>query len=292
MSGVTAGREVVTALAALEAERRGDAFLSCCGSDAWVSAMTSGWPFETDALLEKAADDAWWALPEGDWLEAFEAHPRIGERDDADQWAGAEQASVDEADPETLAALAEESRAYEERFGHAFLICATDLGADQVLGALRRRIRNDPGVELQVAATEQARITRLRLGELPRQAPPVVEPPGKSNTLSTHVLDTTTGRPAAGIAVDLSRAATGDWRAIGSGTTGADGRVDLVDGAEGGLAEGEYRVRFATGAYFRAGSVAAFHSFVDVVFRVVPEGGHYHVPLLLGPFGYTTYRGS
>ncbi|MFV1988357.1 MAG: 2-oxo-4-hydroxy-4-carboxy-5-ureidoimidazoline decarboxylase, partial [Gemmatimonadota bacterium] len=108
---MTTGREVVTALAALDAERRGKAFLSCCGSDAWASAMSSGWPFETDALLEKAADDAWWALTEADWLEAFGAHPRIGARDDADQWAGSEQAGEDEADPDTLAALAEESSA-------------------------------------------------------------------------------------------------------------------------------------------------------------------------------------
>lgn len=110
--------------------------------------------------------------------------------------------------------------------------------------------------------------------------------------ITTHVLDTSLGRPGAGVAVSLEqREASGGWKAIGASVTNADGRVtDLV--APGSLRAGIYRIRFDTGAYFRARGAAGFYPEVTVVFEVGDASQHYHIPLLISPFGYSTYRGS
>jgi 5-hydroxyisourate hydrolase len=108
--------------------------------------------------------------------------------------------------------------------------------------------------------------------------------------ISTHVLDTSRGRPAAGVPVTLERAGDSGWRPVGSGTTDADGRVrGLLTSAP---ADGRYRLTFDTGAYFQAVGEAAFYPEVSVTFVVADGEEHYHVPLLLSPFGYSTYRGS
>jgi 5-hydroxyisourate hydrolase len=108
--------------------------------------------------------------------------------------------------------------------------------------------------------------------------------------ISTHVLDTARGHPAAGLEVVLERGGTG-WEELGRGVTDADGRIGelLPPGAE--LEDGRYRLTFDTGQYFRTVGDAAFYPEVSIVFTVAGRG-HHHVPLLLSPFGYTTYRGS
>ena len=109
--------------------------------------------------------------------------------------------------------------------------------------------------------------------------------------ISTHVLDTSRGCPAAGVPVVLERAVDSGWESVGRGITDADGRA-------GGLfssvpEEGRYRLNFDTGAYFRAvGEAGFFYPEVSVTFTVGQGEEHYHVPLLLSPFGYSTYRGS
>lgn len=105
-------------------------------------------------------------------------------------------------------------------------------------------------------------------------------------TVSTHVLDAALGAPAAGVLVSLSLSAPGGWRPVESGSTGADGRHRFA----ARTAPGVYRLVFATGAYFAAREVAAFYPEVTIAFTAT--GGHYHVPLLLSPFAYSTYRGS
>lgn len=110
--------------------------------------------------------------------------------------------------------------------------------------------------------------------------------------LSTHILDTTRGRPAAGVTVALERLGGGTWTAAGSGVTDADGRVKSLLPEGVALAAGEYRVRFEVGAYFAALGVEAFYPRVEIAFTVRAPHEHHHVPLLLNPFGYSTYRGS
>ena len=108
--------------------------------------------------------------------------------------------------------------------------------------------------------------------------------------ITTHVLDTSRGRPAAGVPVSLEHAADSGWQTVGRGTTDADGRASdvLTSAPEDGL----YRLTFDTGAYFRAVGEPAFYPEVSVTFVVEHGEQHYHVPLLLSPFGYSTYRGS
>jgi 5-hydroxyisourate hydrolase len=119
-------------------------------------------------------------------------------------------------------------------------------------------------------------------------------------TISTHVLDSMTGVPAAGVTVVLEALGAGDdpadgeWRVARHGVTDADGRLrfssDMEGGSEGGLAAGEYSLTFGTGEYFRQRGIRSFYPKVTVTFTVT--SGHYHVPLLLSPFAYSTYRGS
>lgn len=113
------------------------------------------------------------------------------------------------------------------------------------------------------------------------------------STISTHVLDTALGRPAAGVAITLERVSeTGLATLAGSGTTDDDGRLRDFLPAGGSLTAGDYRLRFDTAAYFAASDRESFYPSVTVEFRVTDMAAHYHVPLLLSPFGYSTYRGS
>lgn len=109
--------------------------------------------------------------------------------------------------------------------------------------------------------------------------------------ISTHVLDTARGRPAAGVAVSLARQAGDGWTELATATTDADGRVaDLLPAPPKPLA-GIYRLRFEVGAYFAVQRAATLYPYIDVVFEIRDAERH-HVPLLVSPFGYTTYRGS
>ena len=110
--------------------------------------------------------------------------------------------------------------------------------------------------------------------------------------ITSHVLDTALGLPAQGLAVALaSRGKQGGWQTLAERVTNADGRVlDLLD--PGALESGIYRLTFETGVYFRTTRRPAFYPEISVIFEVDDAEQHYHVPLLLSPFGYTTYRGS
>ncbi len=103
------------------------------------------------------------------------------------------------------------------------------------------------------------------------------------STLSTHVLDTATGQPAVAMRVHLSKSVGDSWEPVGEGITDGDGRV----GEFAGLASGRYRLGFETGEWGND-----FYPFIHIVFAVDESRDHYHIPLLLSPFGYTTYRGS
>ncbi|HET7235781.1 MAG TPA: hydroxyisourate hydrolase [Actinomycetota bacterium] len=108
--------------------------------------------------------------------------------------------------------------------------------------------------------------------------------------ISTHVLDTAAGVPAAGVPVTLEVARASGWERVGAGVTDEDGRV--VDLLVEGAVVGTYRIVFDTGAYFTARGEPGFYPEVSVVFEVKEAHAHHHVPLLLSPFGYSTYRGS
>lgn len=110
------------------------------------------------------------------------------------------------------------------------------------------------------------------------------------STLSTHVLDTSAGTPARGMHLVLEEEDGDLWTPLGQGHTDDDGRLTGL--YEGELPAGTYRLRFDIGGYFAATDTECFYPYAHVVFRVQDGGGHYHVPLLVSPFGYSTYRGS
>jgi len=110
--------------------------------------------------------------------------------------------------------------------------------------------------------------------------------------ITTHVLDTARGRPAAGVPVLLEVQEKGGWREIGRAETDADGRARNLIPAGPALSAGIYRLTFDLESYFRTAGIEAFYPQAAIVFQVRDANQHYHVPLLLSPFGYTTYRGS
>jgi 5-hydroxyisourate hydrolase len=112
------------------------------------------------------------------------------------------------------------------------------------------------------------------------------------SAITTHVLDTARGRPAAGVPVTLEVEAAGGWILLGKGTTNADGRISALMPDETSIEAGVYRLIFDTSTYFAGNNVPAFYPQVTVVFKIENTDQHYHVPLLLSPFGYSTYRGS
>ncbi len=110
--------------------------------------------------------------------------------------------------------------------------------------------------------------------------------------ITTHVLDTSRGRPAEGVPATLELESAGGWKLIGKGVTNADGRITDLVAKDSDLSAGGYRLIFDTGKYFADQQTQSFYPQVTVVFRVEDASQHYHVPLLLSPFGYSTYRGS
>ncbi len=109
--------------------------------------------------------------------------------------------------------------------------------------------------------------------------------------LSTHILDTALGKPAAGVALVLSRETADGWSEVGRGSTDADGRCRTLLG-ERALEQETYKLRFETASYFAAQKITGLYPYVEIVFAVADASQHYHIPLLLAANGYTTYRGS
>jgi len=160
-------------LNALPAEEAAEALRACCASSRWVRAMVAARPFKNAGALLRAADAAWSATGPDDWAEAFAAHPRIGESANfaaagalSGAWSGGEQSRAAESPAGTRDELAKANLEYERRFGRTYIVCATGRSGEDILADLRSRLDNPPERELEVAAAEQHRITRLRLGKL------------------------------------------------------------------------------------------------------------------------------
>ena len=110
--------------------------------------------------------------------------------------------------------------------------------------------------------------------------------------ITTHILDTSVGMPARNVPVGLQNFSNGQWHDIGAGVTNSDGRIEGLVVSETPLDAGIYKLRFDTASYYTEQKISFFYPFVDIVFEISGDGQHYHVPLLLNPYGYSTYRGS
>lgn len=145
----------------------------CCGSTRWVSEMIAARPFGSREAVFAAADRIWSSLSASDWVEAFEHHPRIGERTSAvaqgkrgAEWSSREQAGIENAGDGVRKALAEVNQEYERRFGYIYIVCATAKTPEEMLALAQKRLRNAAAAEVRVAAEEQRKITRMRLEKL------------------------------------------------------------------------------------------------------------------------------
>jgi 2-oxo-4-hydroxy-4-carboxy-5-ureidoimidazoline decarboxylase len=256
-------------------------------------------PFTTVAALHDAMSGAVRAADEARKLALLNAHPDLAGKAaragslTADSKAEQAGAGLDRLSEEEFKDFHRLNEAYRKTFGFPFIICVGRHSKDSVFRQFETRLRSDAATERETALQEVIRIAALRLDRHVRAADRLKV----NGRLSTHVLDAYHGRPAQGVALELHELSkTGAGRMIFSGETNADGRTDGALIGERPLPIGTYELRFSVGDYFaRAGLLLPEPPFLDVVpvrFAIAEPEGHYHVPLLVTPWSYSTYRGS
>lgn len=261
----------------------------CCGSAKWVEAMLKAMPYADELSLIKNADDAWFNhCTEPDWREAFTHHPKIGNKaKPGEKFADAEQSGVKLATADLLNELAAANDTYETKNGFIFIVCATGKPAAEMLSLLQLRLQNSKTEELHIAMNEQQKITIIRLKKLLQKANWDTIPVSQ---LTTHVLDTSIGQPGKNLNISLQSRVNNCWHTIAQGITNADGRVpDLLPSLH--HLNGDYKMIFDTLTYFAEKQQHCFYPKVEIQF-IINDTSHYHIPLLISPFGFTTYRGS
>lgn len=266
----------------------------------WVAeAAAAARPFASLGALYAALGDAVRKAEPARILALIQGHPDLAGKaaragaltpDSTAEQAGA---GLDRLSEEEYAAFHRLNDAYRARFGFPFIVCVRRHTKDSILAQFERRLAHDATAELEAAVGEIMRIAALRLDQH-------VAAPDRLNVhgrLSTHVLDTHAGRPARGLAIELVElAAAGAPRTVARATTNADGRTDRPLIAGRPVPIGCYELRFQVGAYFSAHGVPVSDPpFLDVVpvrFGVAEPEASYHVPLLVTPWSFGTYRGS
>ncbi len=260
----------------------------------WVAAATASHrPFATVEALHAAMLEVVRGVPAAQLVLFLRNHPELGgaaaQAGSIGQESQTEQAALGlerrQDDRSELAAL---NAAYGERFGFPFILCVRRHTRASILAQFRRRLQADPAHEQAAALAEIGHITRLRLVDK-------VDGPGAPTVdglLSTHVLDTAHGRPAAGVPVQLLEVGGPVRIRLAQAVTNADGRTDapLLSGAP--LRMGSYELVFEVGGYFSRADAAAFLDVIPIRFTISEPEAHYHVPLLVSPGAYSTYRGS
>lgn len=265
----------------------------------WVAAAAHAKrPFTTVTELHAAMMAAVRKAPRDTLLAFLRNHPdlagkaaRAGAVTDESK---AEQASagLDTLSEEEFARFHRLNDAYRAKFDFPFIICVRRHTRDSILQQFERRLQHDAAAELTAALQEIFYITRLRLAAtVTGEGMPKVD-----GRLSTHVLDTHAGRPAAGVRVELYELSGSDAHRIVHTVTNDDGRTDAPLMGNRPLPIGGYELRFAIGDHFRSRGVEMSDPpFLDIVplrFSIAEPEGHYHVPLLCTPWSYSTYRGS
>jgi len=267
----------------------------CCASRTWIDKMIDKMPFDSAGNLIQHAANSWYNdCTIADWKEAFTGHPKIGDVNslrkkftNTKEWAGNEQAKVAKANDETIQELAIANSLYEEKYGYIFIVSASGKSADEMLSILKTRLHHDKNDEIYVAMNEQHKITVIRLTKLIDGLSEV----DLSSHITTHALDTSTGMPASEMLITLKGIRNDQWKPISVGITNNDGRIGDVLPSGKKLTTGTYVMIFNTQDYYKAKSQKGFYPEVSIQFEVTDDS-HYHIPLLINPFGYTTYRGS
>jgi len=232
-------------------------------------------------------------------LALIKAHPDLANKTQraagltADSTAEQDSVGLDRLSDAEYEAFERVNNAYRAKFGFPYIVCVRRQTRDSILRDFERRLPNDAATEMKASIAEICRIAALRLDQLVA-ADDKLQVAGR---LSTHVLDTHNGKPAAGIAVELVElSALGASRVVTLAITNSDGRTDqpLIGGRP--VPIGRYELRFSVGKYFAARGVPLSEPpFLDEIplrFSVSEPEGHLHVPLLVTPWSYATYRGS
>ena len=263
----------------------------------WVAeAAAAERPFASVDDLHAAMFGQILALPKATKLAFLRGHPELaGEharRSTLAAHSASEQSSLglDQPDPAIAEAFDVLNAEYRERFGFPFIICVRRHTLGSIITQFRARLLRDAETEQTQALTEIGHITRLRLAGL-------VEGTGGdplSGWLSTHVLDTSLGRPAAAMALELVALGEAGEQVLGRFVTNEDGRTNSPILPKGEMRIGLYELRFDVAAYFASmgAQTPEFLGIVPIRFRITDPQSHYHVPLLVSPGGYSTYRGS
>ena len=274
----------------LDTDTAAKELFSCCGSEKWVGSLIKDFPFASEEALVMKATIVWYdECDKADWTESFAHHPRIGDKKSLEKkFAGKEQSTVATAPDAIIDALLTANNEYEKKFGFIFIVCATGKSAEEMLRLLNDRLGNDLDEELHIAMAEQHKITLIRFKKLLDNANFQFL---QMSQLTTHVLDTSIGKPGKDMTIKLMQRHSDSWQTIAQGITNADGRISDLLPAEKKLEPGNYKLVFETGNYFAANNVKGFYPEVEIQFTVADDA-HDHVPLLINPFGYSTYRGS
>ena len=266
----------------------------------WVAeAAATGRPFATLAALHEAMMRAVLSASDSAKLALLNAHPDLAGKAaragalTADSKGEQMSAGLDRLSDKEFEDFRRLNQAYAKKFGFPFIVCVRRYTKDSIFRQFERRLENDAATEYETALAEVFRIAALRLDQHV-SAPDTLKVHGR---LSTHVLDTHKGAPAQGVALELHElSSAGDSRLVVAVTTNSDGRTDapLISGRP--LPIGRYELRFGIGDYFsERGVPLADPPFLDIVsvrFSIAEAEGHYHVPLVVTPWSYSTYRGN
>jgi len=265
----------------------------------WVAAAAAAArPFATVSALFAALKAAVRGASEAERLALICGHPELApparEAGALTAESTSEQASagLDRLDAVEMAEFRRLNVAYRGKFGFPFIICVRRHTKESVLANFARRLAHAEAIEVATALDEIDRIAALRLAALVAGEGPLAV----AGRLSTHVLDTHAGKPADGVAIELRELSAHGDRLVISARTNVDGRTEAPLIAGRPLPIGRYELRFAVGVYFAARNTPlADPPFLDVVpvrFAIAEAEGHYHIPLLVTPWSYSTYRGS
>jgi len=267
-----------------------EALFACCGSNNWVNKVINSGKINSEQELVECCTDVWYKqCDKNDYLESFTHHPEIGDFNSLNEkFAGKEQVGISSAIKETIEQLAQANTDYKTKNGFIFIVCATGKSAAEMLQLLKNRLQNNMEEEIAVAMGEQMKITIIRLQKLFTGSDWKFL---KVSQLTTHILDTTIGKPAKDIRIKLQHFVQNQWITITEGITNGDGRIADLLAPNRILPPSNYKLVFDTEGYFKSQNLNGFYPQVDIHFTI-SDSSHYHVPLLINPYGYSTYRGS
>jgi len=268
----------------------------CCVSKTWVNNLIASRPFTSENEMTKKAASIWYNdCSIEDFKEAFTGHPKIGNVDSLKEkfahtaeWAGNEQSKVAEANMETIEALAKANELYEDKFGYIFIVSASGKSAKEMLTIVNSRLNHNVDDEIYIAMNEQHKITLIRLAKLIENFSDRAD---LISHITTHALDTSIGTPAKHMLITLKGLRNDQWKPMSVGITNNDGRISDVLPPGRLLTPGNYTMTFNTGNYYKNNNQNGFYPEASIQFEVTDDS-HYHIPLLINPFGYSTYRGS